>query len=113
MPDSYTYTFGCAAVEGKAGWLVQNSDENDEAQEALALDNVGEPVKAHYYQRINGLNFVALIPAEESSVPEVGDVFTYDGTKYYVATVAKAKVNTDFVRYTLTCKHFVAHNLPT
>lgn len=106
------YTFGCAAVEGKTGWLVQSANENKTAQEALALDNVGEPVEAHYYQKINELSFEVVLPDDASSIPEPGDVFTYDSVKYYVASVQRARVNTDYIKHTLTCKHFVAHNLP-
>ncbi len=107
-----TYTFGCAAVEGKTGWLVQNSSINKTSQEALALDNVGEPIAAHYYSKTAELNFEVVLPDDASSIPEPGDVFTYESVKYYVTNVSVSRVNTDFVRYTMACKHFVANNLP-
>jgi extradiol dioxygenase family protein len=107
-----SYTFGCTAVEGKTGWLVQNSSISKSSQEALALDNVGEPVVAHYYQKIDEMSFEVVLPDDASSIPEVGDVFTYESVKYYVVSVQVARVNTDFVRHTLTCRHFVANNLP-
>lgn len=107
-----SYTFGCAAVEGKTGWLVQNSSVSKSSQEALALDNVGEPVVAHYYQKIDEMSFEVVLPDDASSIPEVGDVFTYESVKYYVVSIQVARVNTDFVRHTLTCRHFVANNLP-
>ena len=107
-----SYTFGCTAVEGKTGWLVQNSSISKSSQEALALDNVGEPVVAHYYQKIDEMSFEVVLPDDASSIPEVGDVFTYESVKYYVVSIQVARVNTDFVRHTLTCRHFVANNLP-
>ena len=107
-----SYTFGCTAVEGKTGWLVQNSSVSKSSQEALALDNVGEPVLAHYYQKIDEMSFEVVLPDDASSIPEVGDVFTYESVKYYVVSIQVARVNTDFVRHTLTCRHFVANNLP-
>lgn len=107
-----SYTFGCTAVEGKTGWLVQNSSVSKSSQEALALDNVGEPVVAHYYQKIDEMSFEVVLPDDASSIPEVGDVFTYESVKYYVVSIQVARVNTDFVRHTLTCRHFVANNLP-
>lgn len=106
------YTFGCAAVTGKTDWLVQSASKNKSAQEALALNNVGEPVKAHYYQKINEMTFEVVIPSDESSIPEIGDTFTYDNIKYYVAGASIAETNTDYNRYTLTCRHFVTANLP-
>lgn len=107
-----TYTFGCAAVEGKTGWLVQNSSINKTSQEANALDNVGEIAAAHFYQKTNEMSFEVVLPDDASSIPEIGDVFTYESVKYYVSNVSINRVNTDYVRYTMTCKHYVAHNLP-
>lgn len=107
-----TYTFGCAAVTGKADWLVQSSSKNNSAQEALALDNVGEPAAAHYYQKISEMTFEVIIPDDESSFPEIGDVFQYDGLKYYVSGVSISETNTDFRKYSLTCKRFTSASLP-
>jgi len=116
MSDSstYTYKFGCASVSGKSGWLVQSSSKNNQAQEALALNNVGEPVKAHYYQKISEMTFEVILPEEESesSIPEIGDIFTYDSKSYYVSAVTVSETNTDFNRYTLTCKRFTSADLP-
>lgn len=107
-----TYKFGCAAVTGKADWLVQSSSKNNQAQEALALNNVGEPEVAHYYQKIQEMTFEVIIPEDESSFPEIGDVFTYENQKYYVAAVSITENNTDFNRYSLTCKRFITAGLP-
>jgi hypothetical protein len=109
---SATYTFGCAAVTGKADWLVQSSSKNNQAQEALALNNVGEPIVAHYYQKISEMTFEVIIPDDESSFPEIGDIFTYDGLKYYVSAVSISETNTDFRKYSLTCKRFTSASLP-
>lgn len=107
-----TYTFGCAAVTGKADWLVQSSSKNNQAQEALALRNDGEPVVAHYYQKVSEMSFEVILPDGDSSIPEIGDVFTYEGVKYYVSGVTMSQTNTDFNRYSLTCKRFITTNLP-
>lgn len=107
-----TYKFGCAEVTGKANWLVQSSSKNNQAQEALALNEVGEPVVAHYYQKISEMTFEVIIPESESTFPEIGDIFTYEGLKYYVANVTLAQTNTDFNKYTLTCKRFTSAGLP-
>lgn len=116
MSDStvYTYKFGCAAVQGKPGWLVQSSSKNNQAQEALALNNVGEPVDAHYYQKISEMTFEVILPEQESdsSIPEIGDIFTYDGKSYYVSAVTVTENNTDYNRYSLTCKRFTSAGLP-
>lgn len=106
------YTFGCAAVSGKEDWLVQSSSKNNQAQEALALNEVGEPVVAHYYQKISEMTFEVIIPDGETSFPEVGDLFTYDGLSYYVSNVSITETNTDFRKYSLTCKRFTSANLP-
>ena len=106
------YTFGCAAVSGKPDWLVQSSSKNNQAQEALALRNDGEPVVAHYYQKVSEMSFSVIIPDGESSFPEIGDVYTYEGVKYYVASCQITENNTDFRKYDLSCKRFIATNLP-
>lgn len=107
-----TYKFGCAAVTGKANWLVQSSSKNNQAQEALALNEAGEPVVAHYYQKIAEMTFEVIIPESESAFPEIGDLFQYEGVKYYVANVNLSQQNTDFNKYTLTCKRFTSAGLP-
>ena len=106
------YTFGAAAVTGKPDWLVQSASKNNQAQEALALRNDGEPVVAHYYQKVSEMTFSVIIPDGESSIPEIGDIFTYDGNKYYVASAQITETNTDFRRYELTCKRFITTGLP-
>ena len=108
-----TYTFGTAKLTGKPDWLIQNTSKIIEAQEALALDEVGEPVVAHYYQKITNMNFEAIIPANDSTIPDVGDIFTYGGVSYYVSGVSITEQNTDFVRYALTCKRFTTAGLPS
>lgn len=107
-----TYTFGCAAVTGKPDWLVQNASKNNSGQEAMALDNVGEPKVYHVYQKVSEMTFEVIIPDGESSIPELGDVFTYDGKGYYVASAQISETNTDFRKYTLTAKRFTTANLP-
>lgn len=107
-----TYKFGCAEVSGKSDWLVQNSSKTNSAEEALALDEVGEPVVAHYFRKIQEMTFEVIIPENESSFPEVGDIFTYETVKYYVSNVALSQTNSDFNKYTLTCKRFTSAGLP-
>lgn len=107
------YTFGCAAVTGKPDWLVQSSSKNNQAQEALALDNVGEPIVAHYYSKVSEMSFSVIIPDGESSMPEIGDVFSYEDKQWYVASAQITETNTDFRRYELSCKRFLAHGLPS
>lgn len=108
----YDYKFGCVAVANKPGWLVQSTDKNKSSQSAMALDNNGEPKKIHYYQKVTDLSFEALVPIGDSSSPEIGDVFVYDGVAYYIAGVRHTGSNTDFERYSLTCQHFDTANLP-
>lgn len=112
------YEFGVAKLEGeRADWLVQNASTSTNAQEALALNEDGEPIVAHYYQNIEEMSFEVIIPtsaetAQDSSsnIPEVGDIFTYDGKKWYVSASQVSATNTDFKRYTLTCKRFTKPN---
>ena len=55
-----------------------------------------------------------IIPAEESesNIPAVGDIFTYEGKGWYVASSTLSQTNTDFHRYSLTCRRFKATELP-
>lgn len=112
--ETYTYKFGCIAMEDHPGWLVQSTSKSGEAQEALALDNVGEPVVAHYYQKVNTMQFEVIIPEQESdsSIPTIGEVIPYNGEYWYVASVSLAENNTDYNRYTLQMKRFIKNNLP-
>lgn len=111
-----TYTFGVAKLsdQDKQDWLVQSASTNTTAQEALALNEVGEPVVAHYYQKVDEMTFEVIIPdgVSESDIPAVGDVFEYNGKNWYVSNSQLSATNTDFRRYTLTAKRFVATNLP-
>ena len=107
-----TYKFGCAQVTGKADWLVQNASKNNTAEEVLALNEQGEPVVAHYFRKITEMTFEVVIPESESSFPAVGDVMTYEGVKWYVASVSLSQTNSDFCRYTLSCKRFTSAGLP-
>ena len=107
------YKFGCAKVDGHDDWLVQSASKNNQAQEALALDNVGEPVVAHYYQRVSEMNFEVIIPQDESTVPQIGTTFEYPtDTFWYVSAATITETNTDFRKYSLTCKRFIKTNLP-
>lgn len=107
-----TYKFGCAEVTGKSNWLVQSSSKNNQAEEALALDESGEPVVAHYFRKISEMSFTVIIPESESAFPEIGDIFTYETVKYYVSGVSLEQTNTDYNKYTLTCKRFTSAGLP-
>ena len=106
------YKFGCAKVNGHDAWLVQNSSKNNQAQEALALREDGEPVVAHYYQKVSEMTFEVVIPESESQIPDIGSIFEYDGFKWYVSAASISETNTDFTRYSLTCKRFITTNLP-
>ena len=108
-----TYKFGTTKVAGKNSWLIQSSTKTNEAEEALARDESGEPLVAHYYGKICTNSFEAIIPTDESSVPEIGDIFSYGGKSWYVSGVTVTETNTDFVRYSLSVKRFIANNLPT
>jgi len=120
MIDAGKYEFGVAKLEGaRADWLVQNASNNTSAQEALALDENGEPVEAVYYQKVKEMTFEVILPksaesAQDSSsnIPEVGDKFTYNGEKWYVSASQISAVNNDFKRYTLTAKRFTEADLP-
>lgn len=108
-----TYRFGCAKVQGHDAWLVQNASKNNQAQEALALREDGEPVVAHYYQRVSEMTFEVIVPESESTIPQIGSTFQYEGVYWYVSAASITQTNTDFVRYSLTCKRFIATNLPS
>ena len=107
-----SYTWGTATVAGKTGWLVQSCTEDRNASEAMALDNNGEPVDIHLYQKQVSFSLEIIIPADESSYPEIGDVFTYDNVKYYVTGVTKTRSNQDYIKYSLSGKRFITANLP-
>lgn len=107
-----TYNFGTAQVQGKADWLVQSASKANTANEAQALDNQGEPAAVKFYGKQTERQFEVIIPADESSFPEIGDVFTYENEKYYVSSVNVTRTNTDFERYSLGCKRYVTAGLP-
>lgn len=108
-----TYDFGTTKITGKNDWLIQSKTNTQSGQEALALDESGEPVVAHYYQKTSEVSFQAIIPTADSTIPEVGDIFAYNGVKYYVMSVTQTESNTNFVTYDLTVKRFLANNLPS
>ena len=107
-----TYDFGCASVSGKADWLVQSTTFSNQAQEALALNESGNVAAYHYYNKTSEVTFDVIIPSNESSMPEIGDVFTYNSVRYVVAALTVTHSNTDFVKYSLTVKRFTSTNLP-
>lgn len=107
-----SYTWGTAAVAGKTGWLVQNTSDAKSAQQALALDNNGEPVDMKLYQKQAELSFEALVPADDSSTPEIDDVFTYENVKYRVTGVTRTRSNTNYETFSLTAVRFITANLP-
>lgn len=100
-----TYRFGCVQ-SSHADWLVQSASVSGTAQEALALDNVGEPVVAHYYQNVAECSFEVIVPEGESDIPEVGKIVRYNNKAWYVASASTTEVNTDFVRYSISLKRF-------
>lgn len=106
------YPFGCAKVNGHDAWLVQSASKNNQAQEALALREDGEPVVAHYYQKVSEMTFEVIVPESESAIPEIGSIFEYEGVKWYVSAASISRTNTDFTRYSLTCKRFITTGLP-
>jgi len=107
-----SYKFGTATVSGKSDWLVQSISTSNEGQEAMALDNVGEPKAYHVYQKTETVSLEVIIPEDDSTFPEIGDVFTLNGTKFFVSSVSLTENNTDFNRYSLSCKRFTSANLP-
>ena len=107
-----SYTWGTAAVAGKTGWLVQSVSRTKSSQQALALDNSGEPADIALYQKQEELSFEAIIPADDSSSPEIGDVFTYKNIKYRVTGVTLNSSNTNYETFSLTAVRFITANLP-
>lgn len=110
---SYTYQFGCEALANHPGWLVQSSSQSKSAQEALALDNEGEPVIAHYYQKVNERTLEVVIPKSEiTDLPEIGKKVKYLNVGWYISSVSITEQNTDFVRYSVGLKKFIGRGLP-
>lgn len=107
-----SYQWGTAQFENKTTWLVQSCTEDKSSNEAMALDNSGEPVDIHFYQRVNSFSIEVIIPAEESSYPEIGDVMTYGGVKFFVAGVTKTRSNQDYTKYSLSARRFITAGLP-
>lgn len=107
-----SYTWGTAAVAGKTGWLIQSASRAQSSQQALALDNSGEPVDITLYQKQEELSFEAIVPADDSSTPEIGTVFTYENVKYRVTGVTRTRSNTNYEAFSLTAVRFITANLP-
>ena len=107
----YTYVFGCTPVSNHEGWLVQSSSQSNSAQEALGLDNEGEPVIAHYYQKTNERTLEVIIDKAtmQNDPPEIGKKVKYDSKGYYISSVNITENNTDFVRYSIGLKRFIAN----
>jgi hypothetical protein len=101
------YRFGCVK-SAKADWLVQSASQSGSAQEALALNEEGEPVQVHYYQNVAERTLEVIIPKDDESdqIPEVGEVVSYAGKAYYVASASTTETNTDWVRYSISLKRF-------
>lgn len=112
---AYTYKFGCDKLTNHPGWLVQSSSKSNSSQEALALDNEGEPVVAHYYQKTSECTLEVVIPKNEiTDLPEIGKKVLFNGVGYYISAVSITENNTDFVRYSVSLKRFIANGgLPT
>ena len=108
------YTFGIATPIESAysEWLIQSETHNTNAQEALALNNSGEPVKAHYYQRTDEMSLEAIVPTG-STPPVVGGTFKYNSKVYYVTGATQTLSNSDFEKYSISAKRFVTTNLPS
>lgn len=100
-----TYTFGTVQT-AHTDWLVQSASVNGSAQEALALNEVGEPVVAHYYQNVDEKTLEVIIPDGETDIPEVGKIVKYAGKAWYVASASTTETNTDFRRYSISLKRF-------
>ena len=109
----YTYKFGCDALANHPSWLVQSSSKSNSSQEALALSNEGEPVVAHYYQRVSECTLEVVIPTNEvGDLPEIGKPVLYNGLGYYISAVSITENNTDFNRYSVSLKRFMKYGLP-
>lgn len=107
-----TYDFGIEAITGTGStWLVQSVNNNYNAEEAIARDNQGEPVDAHYYGKTDEATYEAIVPHGEDT-PEVGMTVKIEGINYYVTSKARNRSNTDYTKWTINVKHFVANNLP-
>lgn len=113
-----TYSFGIATTIAHTDWLIQSTTETGSAQEALALNGVGEPVVAHYYQNTAEMALEVIIPDGTVDVPEIGKICIYgkDGSNnplyWYVSAVTKTESNTDFRRYSITIKRFTKAEKP-
>lgn len=104
-----TYTFGTVQTS-HTDWLVQSASVNGSAQEALALNEKGEPVYAHYYQNVDEKTLEVIIPEAEKDIPKVGKVVKYAGKAWYVSSASTTETNTDFVRYSISLKRFTNVN---
>ena len=100
------YKFGIVTTPAHTEWLVQSASVTGSAQEAMALGTDGNPVCVHYYQVQDERAMEVIIPAEESFIPEIGQVVKYGNEAYYVSSVSKTETNTDFIRFSISMKRF-------
>ena len=107
-----TYKFGVAMPVGSyVGWLVESVSHNFNAEEAIARDNNGEPVAAHYYGKTEEISITVTVP-EGETIPATGVVFDWGGVAFYCTSASMQESNTDFNKYTINAKRFIANSLP-
>lgn len=101
--------FGTVTV---TGFIIEGLSESEESEDLEIFDEDGDIVTHinNYGQRRNVT--VTCIPKSGTSVPSVGDTFTYtSGTngatqKFTVLSIDAEESNRDVVRWTLTGKSF-------
>ncbi len=92
------YTFGADSDNPNA----QSVSINATSDEAVALNNVGDPVAAALY---NGQQEVSIeLLATDGDVPEIGSTITANGKTFVITSVNLNSSNTDFARYSVSGK---------
>jgi hypothetical protein len=102
-----TYQFGVVSALGTSMGLVQSVTKNVTSSEALAIDEVGEVADATYYRTVIDAS-IECVYDTGATLPDINDDITIGSDTYQVTGVTQNETNSDYMKVTITGKHFVA-----
>lgn len=88
------------------GYVVESADEASSTGEHLIEDEIGDTVTQITKFGLKDEVTIEVIPATAIAPPVPGDVFTYDGKKLTILTIAKKRVKKDVQKWTITGNRF-------
>jgi hypothetical protein len=109
-----SYQFGATGAtnvaEGTYG-LLQNFNENESADESVALDASGNVADQQIYNKVSEITCEYVFDTT-SSAPAVGDTVSIGTNNYTVMSVGKTETNNDYKKLSLTLKRYTSNGVP-